>query len=130
MSSKAVTRTFLCITMILGLSRCPVEVILICTYTPQGQNFAICFDVTEDDKAVAETACSQLSSELREEEEGCTSVDVQGYCTKGNIDAQLEALSEQPAGLTDLAFYMYGTDVAQNESFCTGSLGGTYRSKD
>ena len=129
MSSRALTHTLFCIAIILVLSRCPISP-FICTYAPQGENFTVCFDVTEDEKSVGESACSKLSSELREEEDGCSSVDVQGYCTNGNIDARLEALGEQPVELSDLAFYTYGTDVAQNETFCIASLGAIYHPKD
>jgi len=120
---------FIALALTLLTQTCINEDQSFCSYQPQGQNFTICFNVENDsDRDSAKTACSNLSSQLQEDPDGCTATDVQGFCINANIDSQLSALSAPASGIeSKLSFSMYGTDATVNKNFCSTELGGEYR---
>ena len=91
-----------------------------CTYTPDGQNFQVCYESNDNNEDKAKKACAEFSGSTFGDLESCSSQDIGGRCTGVTV--------------TNLGSVDYALYTTQGQQFCektstfipADGLGGTY----
>ena len=83
-----------------------------CTYTPDGQNFQVCYQSSDNDEEKASKACAEFSGSTFGNLEACSTQDIGARCTGVNVN-----------NIGTVEYALYST---QGKQYCEQTLEGTY----